>query len=304
MQRQLLDERVRPDDIADAPARHRIALREREDADHTIGVRQHGRRRVGPLEDEFVVCLIGDDPEVVTFGDVEHCGQMIRRFYCPGRVARGVHDDRLRARRYRRLHADRVDSPICVRSRWVSHRPGVDDVRHGSVVGPARVGDQDLVAGIGQQQQGRVEPATRTGRDTHLVGGGADAVPLPDLVDDGLPELRYALTWGVAGGAVVRGGGRGIDDVSGSDEVRIAAHQEQHVWHVAGELEHPPDAGVRRLKNGGSQLRHSLPLEPPDQSAAAPEGCARASTRTRRSAWRSGAHPPTPQLAAAHRPCG
>lgn len=51
---------------------------------------------------------------------------------------------------------------------------------------PARVGDEHLVAGIEEHEEGGVEGAARSRRDDHLLGRAGEAVPGLDLAGDQL----------------------------------------------------------------------------------------------------------------------
>ena len=141
-------QRGRGADVAEAEARHRVRLRQREDADD-LGRRAAGLpellrdqrgARLGVVEPHLVVALVGDDPEAVTGGPGEHRGQRLGVEAAAGGVRRGVDHEDPRARCDQAFEGVEVRPGAVPGEQRVAHRHRAADHGEGAEVGPARVG--------------------------------------------------------------------------------------------------------------------------------------------------------------------
>ncbi len=256
VQRELTGEVRRPDDVAHPPPGHGVRLREREDRHHPLRAAQRRGRDVTALEDELVVALVRDDPEVVLLGDVQHRAQAVGRLDRARRVAGRVDEDGAGARRDQRGEAVGVEREAVRRLQRIADRARVQDVRHRRVVRPAGVGHEQLVAGVEHQQQAGEEAAAAAGRDDDLLGVGLEAVAAAHLLGDRLAQRLDARARGVAGGAAMGGRRGAVDDVRRRREVGVAADQHQRVLDRGRDLGHAADARVRGGGDAGRERRH------------------------------------------------
>ena len=129
---------------------------------------------------EVLVGLVGDDDEVALDREVGDRLQLLRREDDPGRVVRGVEQQQPRAVGHG--GAQRID--IGPERRWPqrhAHAGGIGQRdAHGVDVEP-RLEDDDLVAGVAQGEQRRLDRLGGTGRH-HDVGRGIDGQAVEALL--------------------------------------------------------------------------------------------------------------------------
>ena len=275
VQGELTGEVRRPHDVAHPPPRHGVRLREREDGDHALRAAQGGGRDVPALEDELVVALVRDDPEVVPLRDGQERAQAVGRLDRARRVAGRVDEDGPGARRDERGEPVGIQREAVRGLQRVPDGAGVQHVRHRRVVRPAGIGDEQLVPGVEHQEQAREQAAAAAGGDHDLLGVGLDAVAAAHLLGDRLAQRLDARSRGVAGRAAMGGRCGAVDDVRRRREVGVAADQHQRVLDRGRDLGHAADARVRGGGDAGRERRH----------LSAPAG------RGRRTAARSGRAP-------------
>ena len=144
-----VDELLRTRRVADAPAGHRVRLRECEDADDARVVGREARgTRPRAVEDDLVVALVAEQPQVVALREIHKSLDGCDRIHRPCRVVGAVDQQQLRSRRDEAL--DRIDvrlEPIRGRAR-IEDAAGCNPCQHQSRVRPARVGHEHLVAGL------------------------------------------------------------------------------------------------------------------------------------------------------------
>ena len=227
-------DRQRRDQVADAPARHRVGLREGLAVDQPVA--QFLNRQRGDewpvVEDDVVVRLIGEDEQIVPRGDAPEPFQFIAPEDDAGRVARVAEHDHLRAAGRR---VDGVEIEMEVGGR------GDEDglrARQLDEVGVERVGrlrQQHALAGVDRREQRGGERGAPAVRDDDL--GRFDRVPAHPrrLLGERRAQLRIALPIRVVGVAALDRLDQRPADVVGRREVRVARRERD----VAG-------AGARR----------------------------------------------------------
>ena len=179
---------------------------------------------------DVLVNLIGEDVEVVVLAD--HLGdgtEFVGAEHGTGGVLGGVDDDKA---------GILVDVGFKVVEVGVvgfffgeAHGDGLGtaEADHGLEDGEAGVGVDDLVAGLGQGEDGEEHDGLGAGHDDDGVGGEFDAADGAGVAGDGIAEFGQAGSGAIVGVALMEGFGPGVDDILRGIEVGFA---DLHVYDV------------------------------------------------------------------------
>ena len=128
------------------------------------------------------------------------------------------------------------------------------------VVEPHRVGDQNLVARLGEGGHGGIGALAHADSHQNFLSLVVDAVVPLQLVGDGLTQLRGAVVGGIEHVAVGQGGIGGLLDDLGGVEVGTADLHVDHVLavllHLGGSLHHDADFGEGKGFHATGRIKH------------------------------------------------
>ena len=179
----------------DAPARHRVRLRHREELDANVTSSRHLEERVRPFGVEHEVCIgeVVDHHDLAGLGELDELFEELPRCHRRGRVVRERTQDDPRSRLGVFVGSDEIGEEV----RLERHRdrcqvgPGED---HG--VGMDRVGrlrHQNRIARAAEDPREVRQPLLGPDRGADLGLGIERHAPSPLVeVGDGLPQLRDA----------------------------------------------------------------------------------------------------------------
>ena len=247
-------------DPADPPARHRVRLGEATEHDGALpraGQRAEAGVRAGVGEP--VVDLVGDEVEVVLLGERHQRLERGAGLHGAGRVGRRPDQDGLGTCRDRGGHRGGVDGEIVLPGRRHPHRDAAGEPHTRLVGDVAGLGDDHFVAGVEQHPQREVQPFGHPGGDEALaVPGVVGAVALGEVCADQAAQGGKPGVGRVGGVAVLEGVDPGLADAPGSDEIRLTHAEGDHVVHLGGDVEEPPDP--RRWTGGDDavELPHGV----------------------------------------------
>ena len=122
----------------------------RNRAAEQFGRLQAAERRLGFVEVDFRVALVGGDDEAVVVGKLEQLLPVVERQHLAGRIARRADVDELDARPFLVAQAGEVEGEVVFRQRVEEARLGAGEVGRAFV---------DLVERIGADDQRHVPPA-------------------------------------------------------------------------------------------------------------------------------------------------
>ena len=208
--------RSRPREVADAPARHRVLLREGVDGDGPV--LEPGERRRADVPDVAVrqgrVRLVGDQQQVVADAELGDGVQEIPRVDGARRVRRAVDEDRARPRGDRGRHVLDVREVAALGIRGHEDRPSPRQRDRRVEVRVARVGHENLVARVDPDHERERQRLHGAHGHEHLRAR-VDPVPVDplELLRDRLPELQVARVRRVLGEAVAERLAARLDDV-------------------------------------------------------------------------------------------
>lgn len=201
-----------------------------------------------------------------------------RREHGAGRIGGAVDHQHPRARPHQRLDLVHGRQEVAGWRRRVADRDRRVQQREHLVVGPGRVGDEHLVAGLQDGRQHRRATLHRALADDHPVRRAAEVVDALQLGADRLAQLQRAGALGVPG-AGHGGAVPGLDHVRRREEVGLTDLQPQN---AAAPLDHEVDdladpragdpGGGRRTSPGSwrSPRFRSSGLARPDPASAGP----------------------------------
>ncbi len=242
-----------PAQIADAPAGHRIRLRQAVDHDGPLpGVGGDGGRRDVPpaVVDQRLINLVAEHEVIPEFvrREIHDVDQLLagqdRADRVPGRVEQddvpvgdpagleliapqGESSIADLGRDGRRLAAPELD------------RPGI-----GVVDG---IGQQDVVVSRHERAQGGMETQRGAVGDEDLaIGVIREPLLAPQLLGDGPAERRLAAVVGITGAAVAHRADRRLDDVRWRRRIGLAPHQRDQRTPLGLQLPH----GLQRPVHG------------------------------------------------------
>ena len=218
--------RGRGDDPADAPSGHGVGLGDAVDHHAALGGGggDHRKRHVLVIVvGEVLVDLVGHHPDAVLGRPVPDRRDLLRGVHAACGVGRGDEYQQLGARRPRRFQLLDRDAVAAVHAGVHDHRSRSGQCHRLGVAGPVRSGQDDLVAGIQQCQQGVVDGVLATRGDDHLLRRDIEAGVPQRLGGNGLAQLRKPRRRGVAVVAVLTAGSdRGLHDVRRRREVGLS----------------------------------------------------------------------------------
>ena len=227
----------RRDHVAEPEAGHRVALREAVQHEDVVAEAE-GRHDLGSVVDEPVVDLVRDDRHAQR-GEL---GERLPALDRAGRIRRGIHDDRARARPERTPYRARVELVTVLRRAGDQHRgsaAGADEVRVAGIVGGA---EHHLVSRRDQQREDQQHRRRGSTRDEHAFGIDGHAGAAGVIPRDRLAQLREATAVGVARLAVLQRADAGLDGGRGRWEIGLADLEMDDVravtFHREGALHH------------------------------------------------------------------
>ena len=187
--------------------------------------------------------------EQVVVGE-NHLGQLpefLFRIDAPRRIARRAENDQLRLRRDGRLELCGGDLEVLTDAGRHDDRRASRQLHHLRVTYPVGGGDDDLVAGVHQCQDGIAHPLLAARADDDLGSGVVQAVLPLQLPRDGLPQDGIAGDGGVLRVIVVNRLLAGFLDETGRHEVGFAHAHVDDVnplrLHLAALLRHGQRSG-------------------------------------------------------------
>ena len=215
-----------------------------------------------PVEGDLVVDLVGEDQQIVPAGQFHQVGQGRGIGDRAGRVARRVEQDGLGALGDQRLHVGGLRDQIGLGPQREVDGDDLQQLHHLGVVRPARISEQHLGARIHQRDHAAVDPGDSARRDHDLIGGGVDAVALPDLGRQSFSQRGDAGVGRVLGEAVEGSLSRGLADVAGRGEVGLPRLEVDGAIDGAGQLHHLAYARARHRRDGLRRLHVRRPGGP------------------------------------------
>ena len=226
------DQVLRADHPADPPAGHRVGLGDPVDHHAVVGeVRaEHGQRAgLHAVVHEVLVDLVGERPQVVVLDPLADRADLVGRVDRAGRVGRRDEEQHLGALGAGRLEL--LDGDLVALGLVGEHRHGhaAGELDRLGVRRPVRRRHDHLVAGVDHRRERAVDRLLAAVGDHHLAR--LDGVPAvaQRLLGDRLLELGQAAGGRVAVVLRVAAGlDRGLDDVVGGREVRLAGPEADH----------------------------------------------------------------------------
>ncbi len=231
-----LDRRARPGREADAVAGHGEDLARAIQHDRALARGLAGADGAGvgrALVHQAPVDLVGEDPQVVLYGDARQLRHLLRGPHVAARIGGRVQEHRAAARRDRAPDGGEVRTQVGAAGDLHRHRAG--DAHDFHVADPGRQEQQDLVARIDHGEHRARERVLGAVADDHVLGGAGDGAGAPDVGRDGLAQGRRAGSRRVAHRPVERPLRGGPAGGLGSLEVRLADRHVDHVGAGGGE---------------------------------------------------------------------
>ena len=131
------------------------------------------------------------------------------------------------------LHVQ-IEAVLFIQRHYDRHAAG--QLGHGRIGNPVRRGNQHFVARVDDRLKNIVEALLAAATDLNLLGIIVPAVTLAIAVAYGLPQLRNAVGWGVAGVALVYGLFAGSADMRRGGKVGLADTEIEDIHALGLEL--------------------------------------------------------------------
>ena len=227
----MIDQGPRPDEPTDAPARHRMGLRQAADRDGTLGhAGQRAKPEMDSVEDEAVVDLVDHDPEIVPPGHDRHLSQLRFRHDGPGGIVRVGHEDGSGARRHGSFEVGDPGPEAVLGRRWDPDERRARGRDRGLIGQVHRLDHDDLVPRLAQRQGRGEQPILRTRHHHDVFVLRRDArASLQEMSDRG-PQGRFPRNGGVMRVAGPQSRDGPLDDRLRGREVRVADTEQDHVF--------------------------------------------------------------------------
>src|SRR6266851_7514193 len=242
--------------VAEAPAGHRVGLRQTV---HEHGAFAHARARerrdVVEAVHELAVDLVGDDEQVMLLRELADEVDVFLRQHAAGRVLRSVDDDHSCPRRDERRELVEVHAKRALFAQPHRLRHSSDEVHLRRVRGIAGVGQDHLVSRLDGREQGEEEDVLRAGHQDDVVGVNLGLEHPGDEAGDRFARLVDPARGRVVRVAVLHGADSRLDDVVRRREVWFADLEMDDALALSLE---PAGAGERLEGAFSAQARHAL----------------------------------------------
>ena len=219
------DERLVAERVADAPARHRVGLREAVEEDRALlhaGQRGEADVLLAAVR-EVAVDLVGDDDEVVLLGEGGDSEEVLARHDGARRVVRVADEQHLRFRRHVLLELVWRDAELVLNLGRHGDGLAAREDRAGLIGDVARLRDEDFVARREDGAHDEVERLADADRheDVRVSIVGA-VVLLLVVLGNLLAQFGQAAVSRVRGVALLEAVDAALADGPRRDEVRLA----------------------------------------------------------------------------------
>src|SRR5271166_3695947 len=211
------------DAITQAPAGHRIGLREATQNDGSILEAINRRDAIWlSFEEQAAVDFVAQDHDVAVANGGGNVFHIALGDDASGRILRRVQDDELGAIGDETGQLVHVEAEIALLAQWNGNSFRAQEVDHRLVNREAGIGIDDLVSLFHQREHGEEDNRFAAGNDHDFIGADLDATRTGDLCRDGLAQLRQARRRSVMGIALAQSVHSGLDDVGGRVHVGLA----------------------------------------------------------------------------------
>lgn len=241
-----VDDLRRGRDKADAPAGHRIGLREAVDNDRALlhAWERGNAGRLFPGVEQGVVDVIGDNQQVVLDGQLCDLCQRLARHDRAGGVVRGVDHQRLGVRRNELFDGLRLHFKIMLQIRGNADCRAVAVRNLRNVVQPLRVLDQDLVALVQQDKEQQAQCAHAAVGDDDLRVRVVVQILQIGLFGDGLTEREHTGVRRIMRDALVERFLAGLTDQLRRRHIRLTNAETDDAGHGVRAVEHGADGAL------------------------------------------------------------
>ncbi len=208
-----------------------------------------------PFEDQVIVDLVAQHHDVAIADGLLQIAHVRGRHHRAGGIVRRIDDDQARAAGDETAQFAHVGPELALLAQRQRHRPRAHELDHGLINGKAGIGEDHLVARIGQREHGEEDDRFAARDHHHFVGRNMHAARRGDLARDGLAQFRHSGRRVVVRVAVMQCIHGGIDDVRRRIEIGFADLQVDDVSTLPLQRPGSYQDFKRRFR---TQLRHPL----------------------------------------------